>query len=403
DLLRFTTAIIMVMLHVQAIMAESFIKYLAYNGFYGTSIFFILSGFILTHVYKNKIIQNKFSNADFLIKRLSALYPIHIFTLLIALSFTLILTFSQSKNSSYFMEIGIQTLPGIISDEKINLSVGDFITYIIESLFLIQAWEFKYLALNAAAWSISTLFFFYLFFKISVKKISKLKKYFLVLFYIWIIYLSIPVFFTYNQYFSSDAIGFIHRNPLIRIPEFISGIILYFIYLSKNNLIKKYRYFLGVIGLSGFIVMGILVKSSPEKWFFVSHNGLFLFPQLALLCAFINTPVPTPQFISLFQRLGKASLSIYMLHLPLLHIYFTGYRLILGFMNSNSLSEVIPLAKEVKNLDSISVILFLFILISISLFIQDKLFTPLQSKNSQKLISARHNYKNRNLNMSSKE
>ncbi|ENX34860.1 hypothetical protein F889_01498 [Acinetobacter colistiniresistens] len=194
DLLRFITAIIMVMLHVQAIMAESFIKYLAYNGFYGTSIFFILSGFILTHVYKDKIIQNKFSNTDFLIKRLSALYPIHIFTLLIALSFTLILIFSQSKNSSYFMEIGIQTLPGIISDEKINLTVGDFITYIIESLFLIQAWDFKYLALNAAAWSISTLFFFYLFFKISVKKISKLKKYFLVLFYIWVIYLSIPVF-----------------------------------------------------------------------------------------------------------------------------------------------------------------------------------------------------------------
>ncbi|WP_333976778.1 acyltransferase [Acinetobacter colistiniresistens] len=391
------------MYHIQPLLTESFIKNLEYNGFYGTSLFFILSGFILTHVYKTKITQNRFSNTDFLIKRLSALYPIHIFTLLIALFFTLIIIFSQSKNSSNFMEFGIQTLPGIISDEKINLSVRDFSTYIIESIFLIQAWDFRFLALNGAAWSISALFFFYLFFKISVKKISIYKNYFLILICTWIIYLTIPILFTFSQHFSSDTIGFIHRNPLLRLPEFISGIILYFIYLDKNNLIKKYRYILGAIGLSGFIVMAILVKSSPEKWFLVSHNGLFLFTQLALICFFINTSISNFQLASLFQRLGKASLSIYMLHLPLLNIYFIIHKMFIGFINADTISEIIPLAKEVKNLNSFSAILFLFILIPVSLFIQNKLFTPLQSKISQKLISARHNYKNRNLNMSSKE
>ncbi|WP_252509304.1 hypothetical protein [Acinetobacter colistiniresistens] len=103
------------------------------------------------------------------------------------------------------------------------------------------------------------------------------------------------------------------------------------------------------------------------------------------------------------QRLGKASLSIYMLHLPLLNIYFIIHKMFIGFINADTISEIIPLAKEVKNLNSFSAILFLFILIPVSLFIQNKLFTPLQSKISQKLISARHNYKNRNLNMSSKE
>lgn len=85
DLLRFFMAIIMVLYHVQSLLKNSFLNELSFNGFFGTSTFFILSGFILTHVYLKKIQLNKFSNTVFLIKRFSALYPIHIVTMCLAI------------------------------------------------------------------------------------------------------------------------------------------------------------------------------------------------------------------------------------------------------------------------------------------------------------------------------
>lgn len=78
DILRFLMALIMVTYHVQPLLEKSFLNELSFNGFLATSTFFILSGFILTHVYYKKIQMNTFSNTNFLIKRFSALYPIRL-------------------------------------------------------------------------------------------------------------------------------------------------------------------------------------------------------------------------------------------------------------------------------------------------------------------------------------
>ncbi|MCU4394156.1 OpgC domain-containing protein [Acinetobacter parvus] len=98
DILRFLMALIMVTYHVQPLLGKSFFNELSFNGFLATSTFFILSGFILTHVYYKKIQTNTFSNTNFLIKRFSALYPIHIFTLLISILFFFILHFIMKKS-----------------------------------------------------------------------------------------------------------------------------------------------------------------------------------------------------------------------------------------------------------------------------------------------------------------
>ncbi|OUY07531.1 acyltransferase family protein [Acinetobacter populi] len=381
DALRFSMAVFMVLYHIQPQITNSLLNNLTFNGFYATSVFFIISGYILSYVYAEKILSNRFSNTIFLIKRFSALYPIHIFTLLMAL-ITLFLIIIISKKE-FPIEIPIQTLPSVVSNEKINLYFKNLLFYIGESLFLVQAWDYRYIFLNGTSWSVSTLFFFYFTFSFLVKKISKMKNLFFFLIIIWFIYLMVPVYFTITQNYSSDIIGLIHRNPLLRLPEFIAGIVLYF-------LINKYTYFFEKnyisLGFIGFFITYYLVKFSPEKWFYISHNGLFLFFQLALISSFCFFSFKNKNLNSLFSRLGKASLSIYMLHIPLLEIYLIIYKLIIGFIYSNSLSDILIMAKSIKNIDIISAIFFVIILIFISLWMQEKVFTPLQYKLSNKLI-----------------
>ena len=68
----------------------NFISGIVGLGFFGTSSFFILSGFILSYVYFKYNEQNnsyflKDKNSIFLLKRFANLYPIHILSLLFTL------------------------------------------------------------------------------------------------------------------------------------------------------------------------------------------------------------------------------------------------------------------------------------------------------------------------------
>lgn len=58
-------AILMVLFHVQGNLENSILNDLSLNGFYGTSVFFILSGFILSHVYLKRSKQVIFQIGNF--------------------------------------------------------------------------------------------------------------------------------------------------------------------------------------------------------------------------------------------------------------------------------------------------------------------------------------------------
>ncbi|WP_445115548.1 hypothetical protein [Acinetobacter sp. WZC-1] len=123
------------------------------------------------------------------------------------------------------------------------------------------------------------------------------------------------------------------------------------------------------------------------QWFYLSHNGLFTFTQLALVGAFIHLSIKNNLLYHFTERLGKTSLSIYMLHLPLLQIYTLGYKFIYGITHSSTLSEAILLAKELDQFSPGFIVIFLMLLIPLSLFSQEKIFTPLQLKISERPIS----------------
>lgn len=374
----------MVIFHTQSFMNNNLLNYLAFNGFYATSIFFLLSGFILTHVYQKKIKSNSFSQINFLIRRFSALYPIHIFTMAIALSTLIGLLFLKIQVNP--LEINNQMLPTHSSNEIFFFGVTDLFQYIIQSLFLLHAWDYRLTLLNGASWSVSALFFFYIFFGYFAKLILKTEKIFLWFIITWFLYLLPPFYFTLTQNFSNEAIGLIHRNPLFRLPEFIIGIIFYKIVTSHSLFFYKYKSPLLLIGFIGFIFVGYLVKFYPEIWFYMTHNGLFIPTQLAFISGFLFLKIKSDYLVKIIERLGKVSLTVYMLHLPLLAIMTLIYKLIYGILNSTSLSEAIVLGKNIEYLGLDFLLIFLIVLIPLSLFLQEKIFTPLQIRMSEFII-----------------
>ena len=51
------------------------------KGYLGVELFFVLSGFILSHVYMESFGERRFSYPDFLWARLARVYPVHLATL----------------------------------------------------------------------------------------------------------------------------------------------------------------------------------------------------------------------------------------------------------------------------------------------------------------------------------
>lgn len=111
------------------------------RGYLGVELFFVLSGFILSHVYLENFGQRRFSYGSFLWARLARVYPLHIATL-----------------------IGIGILGGLAILVGANTSheVVDW-DALLANLFLVHAWGLAPSAgWNHPSWSISAEWFAYL-------------------------------------------------------------------------------------------------------------------------------------------------------------------------------------------------------------------------------------------------
>ena len=124
------------------------------HGYLWVEFFFALSGFILTYVYGARAMAflRGHAHRDFLIARLSRLYPLHLAMLLYILALMLLLNaFAQATGT-----------PSIY--EEHYHPVVTWQTF-IGNLLLVQAWNiFPSLSWNGAAWFVSVEFFLCLIF-----------------------------------------------------------------------------------------------------------------------------------------------------------------------------------------------------------------------------------------------
>jgi peptidoglycan/LPS O-acetylase OafA/YrhL len=281
------------------------------SGASAVGIFFLLSGFVLAYNYDLSTRWEGKKLSNFWLARFARIYPVYCFALIVA-------------------------TPSLIlgSYEWAIVHPWDVSRKMIEVLFLVQTWIPKdALFWNGPAWSLSVEAFFYLCFPVLgaiVWRIERRGWQVLTLAALWatccivsyeIAAIKAPTFLLHEGSVPETFwTGFIKWNPVIRLPEFLAGIVLCRLFLGQQQestgWLRPGRGW--VLSLPAVAVMLAVVGESRLIPPVVLHNGLLLPASAALIVGLglgggvLEWLLSKPTMV----LLGQVSYSIYLLHMP---------------------------------------------------------------------------------------
>ncbi|HEY9759884.1 MAG TPA: acyltransferase [Oculatellaceae cyanobacterium] len=275
----------------------------------GVSFFFILSGFILTHVYQD--LSGFKSTLHFLSARIARVYPVYIVTA--------ILTYAILPAS-------------MIAKDPVGM-----LQTAVTQLCMVHGWipeRFFYFSVNSPSWSISTEFFFYLAFPILVLNIRKnwlTKLCLLTLLPVSLIIAShilhLP---TLGEAEQVSTHGLLYINPLSRIFEFYLGMLTCLL-VSRIKLREPDRVVTTFVEVAAIaVIVGVIMNIEPLMFRCGLTNA---FPTLSLYLKYCGNTFGyvlliaavslERGFIARILRaaplvfLGEVSYSVYLIHFPL--------------------------------------------------------------------------------------
>ncbi len=244
------------------------------NGYLGVDLFFVLSGFIIHHVYRAQFAEGRIAAryATFLRYRLARIYPVHVAMLLVLVFFQMLASAHSGGG-----------LPADYSPGAI-----------LAALALVQGW-FGIAAPNGVAWSVSAEWFVYLVYpgalvlscRLPVAvRIAVLCGLLLILQLFW------------------------QQNPLLRVvPEFALGAFAYEAALRLRHRLQEFRWLGAAVFAATLLMLGVFqpVLIVPLGFCFA-----------ALLVALVNPRDDLARVLSgpVALYLGEISYSLYMVHSP---------------------------------------------------------------------------------------
>ena len=252
----------------------NYIRLIYEHGWIAVQFFFLLSGFIFFKLYLKKIFKKKISFYNFIVLRISRLYPLHFFTLIIVL-----LVYIHLENNNF--------------QNPIRADLEHF----IYNLFLIHEWGIsKYSTFNEPSWSISVeLFIYIIFFYLALKA--------------RIIFLSLLIIFLSSiLFFKFKLLGYGGYC------FFIGGISFIITENLKINLKNKILLLIIVIFISIFLLLSFADNSIFTKIIALT----FFFPALINLLYLINNY--SMEIGKKLSFIGDASYSFYLIHFPIILI-----------------------------------------------------------------------------------
>ena len=249
------------------------------NGTIWVYFFFVLSGFMLSYSHLNKNIDIK----KFYLTRLFKFYPLYFFSLLLLFVYSL-----KYK-------------------EKLIYSL-----LMIQSLIFGKATDQNY---NYASWYLSVLAFLIIIFPYLLKFMKVHSKYFKCFTIFTVIY-TYYVYLTFNKYSDNSYIyHLINYFPLMHLSSFVAGMLLF--YYLKNINGKKYYSFLLLLY---FLFLTLFIqynKFIPYTSILISLSFVPLIMFLFLDSGFFSKILSN----NFFVYLGSLSFPMYILHVPIYHIY----------------------------------------------------------------------------------
>ena len=270
------------------------------NGYVGVNFFFLLSGFILTYNYADRLAAGQFNKATFWRTRVSRLYPVYLLGLLISYPI-LELEWTHRTHSQFFLGLSLTAI-------------------------MQQGW-FPNLAMfwNTPAWTLSCEVAFYLLFPLllAVKWPRKVRSLLLILLGLWLASQILPLIYMWvrpdgatpiNRFTSTYWLRAIKFTPLPHLPSFTFGIV-----LSRLNdrlkLSNRSRFWLA---LSGIAAISTVMMQGQKVPFLLMHNGLIspLFA-VAILGLAGRHAITRVLAFPLFVAVGEASYCLYIMHFNL--------------------------------------------------------------------------------------
>lgn len=376
DWLRFVLAVYIVLFHTlnnkYAEIKGTWFEATLQLGNMATTVFFVLSGFLLTHAYVITKNGQELNRRKFLTARFSTLYPLHILGLLLALVPNIYAIYSQ----------GGLTVPMDPSGTTTRmLGTPEVLLGLLSNILMLNAWNPYYLLINIPSWSLSALAFFYLAFPLFAPKVYRSKSPLLILLLAGILFALPGLIADLLQRNDLFTDGLLHRNPVIRLPLFVAGIALCVMFSrSQARGSRKQLIALGAVVVATVVVSTYL--QFHEIRMHIIKNGVYLPAALALMwiCACAK-PISNGTVRYWGSRLGAASLPLFLLHVPLFSLYGKLEKLMLAVILSPAWnpSAIIATAREVEPPMALYPIPLILLVVA-CVVVQERFVLPVQAR-----------------------
>ena len=270
------------------------------SGWLWVDFFFVLSGFIIFYVYGESFKQSITAAAywKYIKARFARVYPLHFFTLIWCLVCAVVILHYANGVHPFF-------------DDMLNPRTA------LPSLLLIQSMGiFQATPLNTPSWSLSTEWWTYMIFPLLVPLFTRFKDSGKILMLLLII-----GFFLIVKYVLAPTSG---GPPTVNVTSdfgffrclagFLAGMLLFRIYeeaIAYNFFKRSWVFVVLFVGTCIAMVAGV------QDILIIA-----LFPFIILAAAHNTTSVKKVLDTPILQRLGDWSFSIYMVHVPIMYLFW---------------------------------------------------------------------------------
>jgi peptidoglycan/LPS O-acetylase OafA/YrhL len=276
-------------------------------GGWGVSVFIVLSGFLMTYSYNDRVAQLDVSLKGcfrFAISKIKKLYPLHIIMMLI--------------------EIPIDVVQIYLG--RTDLTIQQLIAESILHILLLQTWipiQRIYFGLNGVAWYLSVSMFLYFMFPFILKKIRKLTVS-RILIYAAILYgILFTVIAIDELLFADNGDALTYFNyvwPLLRLCDFAIGCNFGMIFLQRRDRLRT--------GSANFLEIATLLLTILTVWFSnidhfcllgkIVHHSTFIYVPTSVALVYLfaeNKGILTKTLTNkLFVYIGDISPYGYLIH-----------------------------------------------------------------------------------------